>query len=276
MTKEGLGFLKIWFEGYLNRFCNKDGILHPMLEMKRCHSIRVAENAKFIASALNVPESEQYLAEGVGLIHDIGRFNQFAQHGSYRDADTVDHGAEGRRVLETENLPFPCKPEDRELLLCSVEYHNKNVLDIPVGFSYKQDRLLRLIRDADKLDIMDVVLQTITSDGFKDLPTMLPHIRLCREVSPEVLKEAQNTQSVLIGNLSTLGDFLIMVATWFYDLNYPPALRLAVEQDILFRIQRELPETEAANGLFASITTVIQKTGGITNISVRGGSECIR
>jgi hypothetical protein len=265
MTKEEQDSLRTWFERYIDRFRNREGILHPMLELKRCHSLRVAENAGFIAATLSFPESEQHLAEGVGLVHDVGRFTQFAQHGSFRDADTVDHGAEGRRVLEAQNLFFLPDPGDRERLLCVVEYHNRKRMDIPCGVSPGQDRLLRLIRDADKLDIMELVLQAVASDGFRDLTGMLPHIRLCRELSPGVLTEAAKTRSVSNGNLSTLADFLVMMATWCYDMNYPPTRRLTVQRDILPRIRRELPDTKAVRELFAGITEAMLKTAKITN-----------
>ncbi len=255
MTKEELRSLEAWFQKYLDRFRNGDGVLHPMLELKRCHSIRVAENAAFIAASMEATESEKHLAEGTGLVHDVGRFTQFTEHGTFGDADTVDHGAEGRKVLEGEDLPFPDSPGDREQLLCAVEYHNKSRKDIPRDLGRGQDRLLKLIRDADKLDIMELVLGAVTSDGFQDLRTILPHIRLSREVSPEALQEAQNTQSVPYGNLSTLGDILVMIATWFYELNYPSTLRLAMERDLLWRIRKELPREEAIDDLFAGIAS---------------------
>jgi len=261
MTKEERDFLEIWFEDYIGQFRDQDGALHPMLELKRCHSIRVAENARFIAAALNLPKAGQCLAESAGLVHDVGRFTQFTRHGSFRDADSVDHGIEGRRVLETQDLPLLCDPGDRERLLCTVEYHNRNRWDIPSDFSFELDRLLRLIRDADKLDIMEIVLHKTASDGFQDLPMMLPHISLGRELSPEVLKEAQNTQSVSSNKLSTLADFLVMIATWFYDLNYAPTLQLAFQRDILSRLQQELPRTESVSKIFAVISDAVKKGG---------------
>jgi hypothetical protein len=254
MTKEELGSLEVWFQKYLDRFRNGDGVLHPMLELKCCHSIRVAENAAFIAASLKATEPEKYLAEGAGLVHDVGRFTQYAEYGTFGDAETIDHGIEGRKVLETEDFPFLNSSGDREQLLCAVEYHNKSRKDIPRDLSREQDRLLRLIRDADKLDIMELVLSIAASDDFQDLSTMLPHIRLCREVSPEVLQEAQSNQSVSYGNLSTVGDILVLIGTWFYELNYLSALRLAMERDLLSRIRSELPEEEAIDDLFAGIT----------------------
>lgn len=39
------------------------------------------------------------------------------------------------------------------------------------------------------------------------------------------------------------------------QLNYPSALRLAMERDVLSRIRSELPEKEAIDDLFAGITS---------------------
>lgn len=261
MTKQEQSPLRRWFEGYIDQFRDRHGVLHPLLELKRIHSLRVAENGRFIAAALGFPEAEQSFAEDCGLVHDVGRFPQFCRFGSFRDADTVDHGAEGRRVLEAQDMHFLTDPGDRERLLCVVQYHNRKGTDIPFGLSPGQDRLLRLTRDADKLDIMELVLNAVASDGFKGLPDMLPHIRLSRELSPFVLKEAAKTKSVSSGSLSTLGDFLVMLVTWFYDLNYPPTLQLAVQRNILARIQRELPDVKEVRGLFFDIEKALLKTG---------------
>jgi hypothetical protein len=268
MTKEEQGFLATWFEDYIDQFRDQDGVLHSIQELKRCHSLQVARNASFIAAVLKLPEAEQRLAEGAGLVHDLGRFSQFAQQSSFQDYDSMDHGAEGRRVLETQDQPLLQDPGDWEKLLYVVEFHNKNSLDIPRGFSHERDCLLRLIRDADKLDIMEIVLCGIASDGFCNLPSMLPRICLCRDISPEVLKEAQNLKSVSSKNLSTLADFLVMIATWFYDLNYLPTLELAFQRNILYRIQKELPDTKAVRSLFVDITNTIFKTGEITQKTI--------
>ncbi len=273
MTKKEQYSLRKWFEGYVDQFRNRDGFLHPLLELKRLHSWRVAENGRFVAIALGLPEAEQTLAEGCGLVHDVGRFSQFARYGSFRDADTVDHGAEGRRVLEAQDLHFLPGPGDREGLLCVTEYHNLKRADIALALSAGQDRLLRLIRDADKLDIMELVLREIASDGFQGLPDMLPHIRLCRELSPFVLQEAARTKSVSSGNLSTLGDFLVMLATWFYDLNYPPALQLAIRRDTLDRIRRELPDTKAVRELFSDIEKALPDMGQAVEKAAERGNK---
>ena len=277
MTKEEQDSLQTWLEHYTNQFRDRDGVLHPLLELKRCHSLRVAGNARFIAAALSFPESEQRLAEGVGLVHDVGRFTQFVRYGSFRDSDTVDHGAEGRRVLEEQDPSFLPDSGDRERLFCVVEYHNRKRTDIPRRLSPEKNRFLSLIRDADKLDIMELVLRAVVNDGFQDLREMLPHIRLSRELSPGVLAEAAKKGSVSNGNLSTLADFLVMMATWCYDMNYPPTRHLAVKRGILPRIRRELPDTKPVRELFAGIEDAMMRTVEISekkSYQAKGEIEC--
>jgi len=96
---------------------------------------------------------------------------------------------------------------------------------------------------------------------FECYVNMLPHILLCRELSSGVLKEAVKTKSVSSGNLTTLGDFLAMMATWFYDLNYPATRQLAVRRDILGRIRRDLPDVRTVRGLFSDIDQTLPKSG---------------
>ena len=103
-------------------------------------------------------------------------------------------------------------------------------------------------------------LRAVVVDDFQDLPGMLPHIRLSRELSPGALAEAAKTGSVSNGNVTTLDDFLIMMATWCYDMNYPPTRHLAVQRGILPRIRRELPDTKAVRELFAGIEDAMMRT----------------
>ena len=50
----------------------------------------VAEEARRIAKSLNLSEEEQDLAELIGLLHDIGRFEQWKWYGTYSDKLTMD------------------------------------------------------------------------------------------------------------------------------------------------------------------------------------------
>jgi hypothetical protein len=253
-----------WFKGYVDAF--RDGAkLSSPLELKRLHSLRVAENAALIAAGFGLAQEEIELARAAGLLHDAGRFSQFARYESFRDADTIDHGLEGRRVLE-EAAPF-ADADERERLLCAVQYHNRKTEDIPPGLPASQSSLLRLVRDADKLDIMEIVLDSVEADGFKDLPVMVPNIRLSRELTPGVLDKALIGESPSSEKLSTLADFLVMLASWFFDLNYMPSRRLAAQRGILPRIRGKLPDTAGIREFFRGIKETMRVSGGAEKVN---------
>ncbi|MFO7568487.1 MAG: HD domain-containing protein [Smithellaceae bacterium] len=259
MTQDIRLFLIHWFDQYVNRYRGEGGILPATLELKYAHSLRVAENARLIACGLVLEQQDVILAEGCGLLHDIGRFAQYDCYGSFSDADTVDHGLQGRLTLETEALPERFNTSDWAGIACAVEYHNRKTDDIPADLPADARRLLKIIRDADKLDIMDLVLQSVIRDGFLDLPGMLPHIRLSRELTPDVIEEIRKGKSISISKLRTLADFLLMLASWFYDLNYSLSVKLAVSRNILQRLERELPDHRLVRKMLEDIKTTLTK-----------------
>jgi hypothetical protein len=262
MTLNAQKFLTEWFDRYVNRYRDRKGLLPFALELKYRHSLRVAENARLITEGICLAPEDVQLSYLCGLVHDIGRFIQYSRYGSFRDADTLDHGFAGRQVLEEEGLASYFNPDNWVRMACGVEYHNRKTDHIPAGLSAKARGLLNIIRDADKLDIMDLVLQSVTRDGFRELPDMLPHIRLSRELTPAVLEEFQKNKTIATGSLSTVTDFLVMLATWFYDFNYAPSCRLAASRKIIERLENELPDAENIRRLLDDIKSICPAENG--------------
>jgi len=250
-----------WFERYTARYRDAVDLLPAALELKYRHSRRVAENARLIALGLKLDESEIQLAEICGLVHDIGRFPQYSRYGTFRDADTLDHGLAGRKTLESEGVPSLLDEDEWARVSCAVEYHNRKTDDLPADLPENARQLLNIIRDADKLDIMDLVLQSVARDGFRELPGMLPHIRLSRELTPSVVEEFQKHRSISTSHLETVADFLLMLAFWFYDFNFFSSRQIAVSRDLIGRLQKELPETPFIRELFAGIRKMTNSEG---------------
>ena len=242
-----------WFERYTSRYRDAEGLLPAALELKLLHSRRVAENARLIAGSLKPDEAEILIAEICGLLHDIGRFPQYSRYGSFRDADTVDHGLAGRMTLEAEGAQALFDEDEWKRVSCAVEYHNRKTSDLPADLPANTRKLLNIIRDADKLDIMDLVLRSVSRDGFRDLPGMLPQIRTDRELTPSVVEEFRKNRILSTNRLGTVSDFLLMLATWFYDFNFVPSRRMAVSRNLVVRLQKELPDNPFIQELFADI-----------------------
>ncbi len=254
MTEGEYAKLAGWFGAYMERFAEPSGNLPGPLEYKRVHSYRVADNAALIAERLGLETGEVLLARAAGLLHDTGRFSQYARYASFVDADSLDHGLEGRCVLEKEVAGFVESTGTVSRLFCAVQYHNRKTKDLPCCFASAEESLLRLVRDADKLDIMRILVESVEADGFKTLPEMLPGIKLSRELSPGVLESAARGASLSIKELHTLADLMVTAAAWYYDLNFSPALALAEERRFLEFMRRQLPESKALAEFFNDLS----------------------
>ncbi|MFH1476493.1 MAG: HD domain-containing protein [Verrucomicrobiota bacterium] len=234
MRTEALANLRKWFRHYIRQFTPKGARMHPLLQLKLRHSERVAQEARALASDLGWPPDCRNAAEALGLLHDIGRFAQFAAHRTFADARSFDHGECGWEITR-KTAPLSGLPRaERERILDGIRYHNRRV--IPDTIAPRRRVFINLIRDADKLDIFRVTLESVARNGFQDLPEMLPGITLGRAPSPAIIRELRRRQTCSLRKIESLGDFFVMQLSWIYDLCYMPTYRRVVERRILPRI----------------------------------------
>ena len=119
------------------------------------HTMRVVEYAKEIAISEKLEGRDYYLAVICGLLHDIARFKQAADYGTFIDALSLDHGDMGYEILKNNNYidKYVENEEDKQIVLKAVKNHNK--YNIEEGLTEKELYFAKLVRDADKIDIMD-------------------------------------------------------------------------------------------------------------------------
>jgi hypothetical protein len=108
---------------------------------------------------------------------------------------------------------------------------------------------LKLIRDADKLDIWRIFLEYYESPdemkasavglGLPDLP----------EYSEEVVSCIFRKKIVSLSMLKTLNDFKLLQLSWIFDLNFEPTFRLLHERDYINRLTAHLPQTAKVNSI---------------------------
>jgi len=159
------------FDAYTNNFDMKNN----MINSRYHHSYRVMELAKKIAESLKFDDEDIYLAKIIGLLHDYGRFEQIKQYNTINDNDSVDHAEYSIRYLFDENQieEFIDDDELSPIIRKSIYYHNKYALPSR-GLTKRERKHMKLIRDADKLDILyligvlkDYELE-ITNDPIRD------------------------------------------------------------------------------------------------------------
>ncbi|MFA5138615.1 MAG: HD domain-containing protein [Elusimicrobiota bacterium] len=247
MTRSELSDIKEQFQDYVAGFAAADAPLHPMLRLKAEHSEHVAAEARGLGSDLGWSACEQNAAEALGLLHDIGRFSQFSEFDTFSDPDSVDHGERGWEVIRRLAWLAPLPPAERDALLDGIRYHNRR--RIPDDVPRRNLGFLRLVRDADKLDIFRVVLDAVDRDGLRSLLATLPDVALDHSPSPEIVDDVSRRESPSLKKVRNLGDFLLMQLSLVYDLNYAPAYRRLHDRGLLPRIFRQLDGNPSVHAL---------------------------
>ena len=121
---------------------------------KQEHSLRVMRISEEIAKRLNWKKEEIEIATLIGLLHDIGRFEQYQEFKTFHDSRSVDHGDLGVKILQKDNTIRKYLKDKKydEIILTSIEQHNKYKLkDV---LPKETEKYCKLIKDADKIDIL--------------------------------------------------------------------------------------------------------------------------
>ncbi len=241
MNTDQLDDVVAWFRAYTGSYVYGSERMHPMLSQKVDHSFRVAEECRTLARYMYWSRSATATAEALGLLHDVGRFPQFQKHGTFSDSLSVDHGRYGRLVLEESMVLSLLCLSERVIILDAVGCHNAR--NIPDDFNPESLPFLMLLRDADKLDILEFVLGCVERDGFKDLPNMLPGVALHGQPSPRIMDDLLNRRCSSLRDVRTLADFLLMQLSWVYDFNFVITVQHFRERGLLLRLHQQLGDS---------------------------------
>jgi HD superfamily phosphohydrolase YqeK len=257
MRKSDLDTFKDWFSGYTQGFCTDNAGDRKNIDLKIRHTFLVSDNIVGIAQTENLDENELLLAETAALFHDIGRFPQYAKYRTFLDSISVNHGRLGAEVLGEKKILSHIPVNERELIINTVRFHN--AFEIPSLKDQQKILFLRLIRDADKIDIWRVFSEYFEGPeeerasaaglGLPDTP----------EYSKTVLSCLYKKTSATLSDLKTLNDFKLMQLSWAYSLNFRHSFRLMSERNFIERISSLLPQTEEITGAIAVLKEFVDE-----------------
>ena len=217
------------------------------IELKREHSLRVLDNAREIAR--DVPGDEVFRQHCLlaALYHDLGRFPQYDRYKTFRDADSENHAALGARWLARRGLIDDLEPRSRRVIRGAVILHNR--LQLPAFLPPAVLQAAKVVRDADKLDIMRVMIEHFSAKGGKD-PVVFLRVRdepalFTEEVRRTVIEGRRGDYRVL----RFVNDFLMLVCGWAYALEFPASERLLRHRGMVDQLLALLPQGPAMDEL---------------------------
>ncbi|MDY0149567.1 MAG: HD domain-containing protein [Kiritimatiellia bacterium] len=255
MTADQLHPIPLWVDAYVTQIHGADTPPPAALTLKLNHTRQVAANAREIAQQLDWPAHAVRLGEALGWLHDVGRFAQFAEFGHYHDATSFNHGWRGAEIVADAGLLASLSAISQACLLDGIRHHNAKTL--PAEIAASSLPYLKLIRDADKLDIFRVVIEGLERDGFQELAAMWPHIDLHGPINPRLLQDIRAHQQADLLHVRSLADFLVLQASWMLTLNYAPTAHLAQERGVLDTLAAYLPGDPAADNFMNEMRDVL-------------------
>ena len=166
MNRNNFKQLSRWFLEYVGRYAAADATGREAYELKIGHSLRVAKQCAALGRSLHFDDGDIFLARAIGLCHDIGRFEQFFRYHTFLDGRSENHAELGAAVLRGNGVLSLLPGDVRKLILKAVSCHNR--LKVPEGVTSREALFCKLIRDADKIDIMGIVSFHYESNGKGD------------------------------------------------------------------------------------------------------------
>lgn len=206
--------IKEFYKEYISNYNPNE----PRIALKISHIYRTAEKAKWIAEKLELDREDILLAELIGLLHDIGRFEQVKKYNTFLDKISVNHGEYGVKVLFEDNLIRKFTEDDRydEIIKKAILNHNR--LEIKNTNSDRELLHCRIIRDADKLDIYYALLKENIEDTY-------PMDKYQKEtISKKIKEEFIRNHKVDYSEVKTCADLLVAQIAYIFDINYIDSL----------------------------------------------------
>ncbi|MFZ4440724.1 MAG: HD domain-containing protein [Syntrophales bacterium] len=247
--------LRKWFALYVQSFYSSDPIIQEALVLKEKHSLRVCDEILAVGRKLEMSDANLRLAETMALFHDIGRFEQFTRYRTFADKKSENHGGLGVKVLQQEKVLAVLGTDTEELILKAISFHNR--LSVPADESPVCIYFSKLLRDADKLDIFNLVStyyhvrHTERSAAVElDLPDT-------DAVSEDILSSLKEGKMVSMQRLRSLNDFKLLQMGWVYDINCQPTFQMIRERDYLKKIRDTLPASERIDQIYSKMMSYL-------------------
>lgn len=235
-----LSFCHAWFLDYTRCFHSPDPELEKNIDLKLKHTARVCDNITRIAKSLHLGQEDLALAEVLALLHDVGRFEQLKDYGSFDDRITTDHATLGLKVLNRAGVLRSLPKNERHLVRRAIWLHNK--YEIPETESARSLLFSRLIRDADKLDILGLIVEHFETRSKNPNPALDFGLENCPGYSREAILDILKGRMVRIAALKNLNDMRLMYLSWVFDIYFPVTLSCIEERGYLKKLMDSLPQ----------------------------------
>lgn len=196
------------------------------IKTKQTHSIRVMNIMKKLAEGIGLNQEDTELAKLIGLLHDVGRFDQYKKYKTFKDHLSIDHADLGVEILFNQNeiKEYTNDEKDYEIIKKAIANHNKYELKTN-ELTEREELFCKLIKDADKIDIMYEGMEIF----WKDKETEVEEQEICDEVYESFLNKKLVKNEIKKNEL----DKMVGMLSFIYDFNFEQSYRYIKEKQFI-------------------------------------------
>lgn len=282
------------FGKYTDAYDSKD----PKIALKIEHTYHVAEVADQVAHSLGLSQEDCDLAWILGMLHDVGRFEQVRRYGTFVDSQSIAHALMSCQVLfpedygveesvframpnghfgslsdyliagdgtgddETEGGMEGCADDNkvdteldekldgkhkvesdewRHIIKLAISVHS--ALRIPDDITEREAMFCNILRDADKVDIFRVNVETPLTDIINTTEEEIRTSCVTADVMPAILEH----HVVPRDRKFTAADHIVSHCCLAFELVYKKSREIAVEQGYLNTLTEYVSENPETN-----------------------------
>ena len=239
MQEQQLTEIATWFDRFVATFRGESAAEQRNYDLKVDHTRRVRAVSERLAASLDLRPEDRALAAAIAICHDVGRFPQYRNYGTFNDATSTNHATLGVQTLKDEGVLDRLEDARRRVLLQAVALHN--VFTLPEDVAPVVRRCAMLIRDADKLDIWRVLIEYCSSRPEERASAVIWELPDTGACSKRALEEVAAGRMLNRSLLATADDFKLLQLSWAFDLNFAESFKILSERGYIATLAKLLP-----------------------------------
>ncbi|MEI7523177.1 MAG: HD domain-containing protein [Mariniphaga sp.] len=240
VPRELIDSLRIAYKEFIISFKHAPYNVDPAVERTIIHTEKVVENSLSLADSLELNENDRAVAEISALFHDIGRLWILLPENS--EIIISDHAQASIEYLKA-CVPFNQLEEPtRSIIIQVIKNHNKP--DLPSKDNETNLFYIKLLRDADKLDVWRATSDYISRRSGK--PNLAKDLALSEKpvVTPSFCKIIIEGGIPNKNDLVTFNDFIIFQMSWIFDLHFKKSFQIVNQKQYIRHLYDSLPKND--------------------------------
>lgn len=245
-----------WFEKYTESLVCDTEEIQVNLDLKKNHSFNTTKIIEALALTINMSEVDILLAKSAAILHDVGRFEQLLKYNTFADTDQINHIDLGIAFIKEQEFTSLISDEELEIILDCIKYHTGS--EIPKSMDEKNRIFIQLIREADRIDILNIVSKYYSN--YKPGSNKRLELELADkpDISKKVFKSIMDEKVVDYKDVLTLNDLKLQQMSWIFDLNLKQSFRIVSEKTYLKLIYDTLPKKDSVIDMYRQMKIFLE------------------